>query len=270
VKVGDWVELSDDSGELRAIEKIFPRTSRLERGRGYKKHVIASNIDQLLILMSTRQPDFRTTILDRYLIIAERNRIPAIICLNKIDLADPTEYKIYEAYYTNIGYPFHMISAKNKTDLGEIESLLTGKVTALFGHSGVGKSSLVKAIQPEVNIKIGDVSRKTRKGQHTTTHVEMYYLKNVNGFVIDTPGIKELGIGDILKKELKNFFIEFREYEEECQFNDCDHVNEPGCAIRQAVEEGKILASRYENYISIYGDLPSHEYEWEQGKVRPI
>lgn len=271
VKVGDWVEVSlQNENDMVIIEKILPRKSKIIRGRGYKTHIIAVNIDQLLILMSVKQPTFRTSLLDRYLIIAERNEIPAIICLNKIDMGDPSDYKSIHAYYEKIGYPFYFVSAKIGLGLEQIEKILSHKVTALIGHSGVGKSSLVKAIQPDVNIKVGEVSHKNRKGRHTTTHVQLYHLERVKGYVIDTPGIKELGIGDILKSELKEFFVEFRNYEKECQFSDCQHINEPGCAVIQAVEKGEILRSRYDNYVSIYADLPLQEYEWEQGKVKPI
>lgn len=270
VRVGDYVRIVLENSQLAVIEEILPRKTILSRGRGYKKHIIAVNMDQIFIMMSTRNPYFRTSLLDRYLIIAERNRIPAVIGLNKIDLEDPAKFDIYRQYYSGIGYPFHLISATKGIGMEAVRHLFRGKVTSIIGHSGTGKSSLVKVLQPDLHIRIGEVSGKTGKGTHTTTHVEMYYLPNVDGYIIDTPGIKELGIGDILKSELKEYFVDFHPYEARCSFSNCMHISEPGCAVRQASEQGEILKDRYTSYLAIYKDLPSQEFEWEQGKVRPV
>ena len=271
IKVGDWVDVEILSSENNktAIKKIYKRKSSLVRGRGYKTHTIVANVDQLLILMSAKSPDFRNALLDRYLLIAERNKIPAIICLNKIDLVDTSEFDKIKAYYDKIDYRFIYTSAKSEVGLKDLQSVLSEKTTVLIGHSGVGKSSLIKKIEPGLNIKTQEISEKSGKGKHTTTHSQLYPLA-IGGSVIDTPGIKELGIGDILKKELKQYFKEFIHYEDYCKFNDCYHIQEPGCAIIEAVEKGEILKARHQSYVKIYDDLAKFGYEWDQGKVAPV
>lgn len=264
VKVGDNVVISLVTEREGVIEKILPRTSKLTRtiaSRQYKEHIIAVNIDQLLIILSTKNPRFKSGLMDRYLVIAEKNQLHPLICINKIDLSNAEKFAPYLDYYQGkLGMPVFFTSAITGEGVTLLEKSLQNSVTALVGHSGVGKSSLIKAIQPGLNIKIAAVSERTRKGQHTTTHVQLFPLLN-NSFVIDTPGIRELGFWGIYKKDLANYFIEYRQYAHECQFGDCTHIHEPGCAVKSAVSRGEILEERYNNYINIFESLKSAHYE---------
>ncbi len=263
VRVGDDVRVRLTGPGEGVIEAVLPRRSRLSRvveSRAYQEHIVATNIDQILIIMSAKHPPFKSGLLDRYLVIAEKNNLAAQICMNKIDLADPTSFKTYRDYYSRIGYPFFFTSATCGTGLDRLKEVLHNRVTALVGHSGVGKSSLIQALEPGLDIKIGRVSTRTGKGQHTTTTVELFPL-TFGGFVIDTPGIRELGLWHIFKKDLKHYFVEFRPLEAACQFGDCLHVAEPGCAVRAAVEAGEILPERYKNYLAILSSLRSAPYE---------
>jgi ribosome biogenesis GTPase len=210
--------------------------------------------------MSTKNPSFKSGLLDRYLVIAEKNRLKALICINKIDLAQKSEFQIYQQYYNKLGYRTFFTSVKTGEGLDYLKKVLTNSVTALVGHSGVGKSSLIKALEPGLDIKIKEVSARTQKGQHTTTVVQLFPL-SFGGYVIDTPGIRELGFWDIYKKDLQKYFIEFRNYMADCQFADCMHIHEPGCAVKAAVEKGEVFKERYENYVNIYLSLKSASYE---------
>lgn len=264
VKVGDNVTISLVNEREGVIEKILPRTSQLTRtiaSRQYQEHIIAVNIDQLLIILSTKKPRFKSGLMDRYLVIAEKNRLRPLICINKMDLSDVEKFSAYRDYYQGkLAIPVFFTSAITGEGVKSLEKSLQNSVTALVGHSGVGKSSLIKAIQPGLNIKIAAVSERTRKGQHTTTHVQLFPLSN-NSFVIDTPGVRELGFWGIYKKDLANYFVEFRQYDPECQFGDCTHIREPGCAIKNAVSHGEILEERYKNYVNIFESLKSAHYE---------
>jgi ribosome biogenesis GTPase len=263
VKVGDDVLITKISGSEGVIEKILPRRSKLSRtveGKAYREHIIAVNIDQILVITSTKRPAFKSGLLDRYLIIAEQNGLEATICINKIDLVNPEEFEVYREWYGKLGYPVVITSAGNGYGLEEFEKMLMGKVSALVGHSGVGKSSLVQKIKPELNLKIADISDKTKKGVHATTHVQLFSLA-ANTYIIDTPGIRELGLWDIFRDDLKSYYIEFTRFEDDCQFKNCQHLQEPGCAVKSAVEEGKIFSERYRNYRNIYDDLRRASYE---------
>ena len=263
VRVGDDVKVELIGEQEGVIQEILPRRSRLSRtieSRAYQEHIIATNIDQILIIMSARQPAFKSGLLDRYLVIAEKNQLKALICINKIDLASRREFQPYYNYYNLLGYLTFFTSIVTGEGLDHLKDVLKDNVTALVGHSGVGKSSLIKAIEPGLDIKVQTVSRKTWKGQHTTTVVQLFPL-SFGGFVIDTPGIRELGFWDIYKKDLKHYFMEFRQYADHCQFADCLHIHEPGCAVKAAVEKGEIFRERYENYLNIYTSLKSAPYE---------
>lgn len=263
VKVGDRVAVSLIGEQEGVIEKILPRKSQLSRmieSRAYREHIIAANVDRVLVILSTRNPPFKSGLLDRYLVIAEKNDLHALICINKIDLVNPAEFYPYRDYYRGIGYPVYLTSALTGEGIEPLAEILKDGVTALVGHSGVGKSSIIKAIEPGLDIKVASVSERTRKGQHTTSAVELFPLSN-GGYVIDTPGIRELGFWGIYKKDLPEYFVEFRQLAPECQFADCTHLHEPGCAVKEAVEAGEILRERYDNYVNIYHSLKAAPYE---------
>lgn len=263
VKVGDDVIVQPLSSTEGTIRKILPRRSKLSRaveGKAYREHIVAVNIDQMIIIMSTKQPEFKSGLLDRYLVIAEKNKLKSIICLNKIDLVDKLTFEDIISQYQKLNYPFHCTSAVTGEGMEVFKSFLVDKVSVLVGHSGVGKSSMIQKIEPAIDLKIMEISQKTNKGKHSTTHVELFPL-SFGGYIIDTPGIRELGLWDIYRNELKNYFIEFGKYELFCHFNNCNHLKEPGCAIKQAVEQGEISAERYKNYCHIYEDLRTAPYE---------
>jgi ribosome biogenesis GTPase len=263
VKVGDDVVIRQLSDKEGVIQKILPRRSKLSRtveGKAYKEHIIASNIDQMVIISSVSRPPFKPGLLDRYLVIAERNQLKAVICLNKIDLADEAEFTVYAEWYDKLNYPFLFTSVKTGRGIDRLSSVLRKKVSVLVGHSGVGKSSLAKQIEPGLDLRIRETSDKRKKGRHTTSHAELFPLQS-GGYLIDTPGIRELGLWDIYKDDLKYYFPEFRQFKDECRFKDCSHRNEPGCAVKQAVEKGEIFEQRYRNYVNIYHDLRAAAHE---------
>jgi ribosome biogenesis GTPase len=263
VKVGDNVKVTLISDAKGVIEEILPRYSQLSRtieSRAYQEHITVANIDQVLIILSTKNPRFKSGLLDRYLVIAEKNHLEALVCINKIDLDSEEKYREYREYYTYRGYPVYLTSALTGQGIPELKAVMQNSVTALVGHSGVGKSSIIKTIRPELDIKIQSVSERTRKGIHTTTHVQLFPIGE-GGFVVDTPGIRELGFWGIYKSDLPQYFREFRQYIPDCQFGDCTHIHEPGCAVKTAVEQGEILKERYRNYVNIYDSLKSAHYE---------
>lgn len=263
VKVGDDVEILPISENEATIEKILPRRSWLSRavdGKAYKEHIVATNIDQIVVIMSTKNPAFKSGLLDRYLIIAEKNKLHAVICLNKIDLDDPASYRDHKTSYEKIGYPFIYTSVLTGEGMEQLKNTLTDKVSVLVGHSGVGKSSVINYLEPEYRVKVGDVSDRTRKGTHTTTHVQLYPL-SFGGFLIDTPGIRELGLWNIYQDELPEYYPEFKKLAPHCRFNNCKHRNEPDCAVKAAVRSGEVSRERYENYLQIYDSLRAAPYE---------
>ncbi|MCK5454398.1 MAG: ribosome small subunit-dependent GTPase A [Calditrichia bacterium] len=263
VKVGDNVIVTEISGDEGVIQKILPRRSKLSRtveGKAYREHIIAANIDQMVIIMSVKQPAFKWGLLDRYLIIAEKNKLHSVICLNKIDLAQDDMFLEVVKIYQKLKYDIYFTSVITGRGLNKLSSALKSKVSILVGHSGVGKSSLLQKIEPEATVRISEISEKTAKGKHTTSFVELFPL-SFGGYIIDTPGIRELGLWDIYRDELKKYFIEFQQIQAACQFNDCMHLKEPGCAVKEAVNKNRISKERYKNYQNIYDDLRAAPYE---------
>ena len=260
VAVGDRVLFSpvgeDHTGFIKKIESrrnyIIRKAVRLSK----RSHIIASNIDQAVLIVSLSFPRTSTGFIDRFLLTAEAYHIPAIIVFNKIDLYDDDLLEMHEELveiYENAGYRTLAVSAKENIHIEEFKSLLTDKVSLLSGHSGVGKSSLINRVEPGLNLKEGDISHIHQKGKHTTSFASMHPL-SFGGYVIDTPGIKEFGLVDMEKREIAGRLPEFRKYIGACRFNDCLHVNEPDCAIVEAVEKGDIHPMRYYNYLSILKD----------------
>ena len=260
VAVGDKVEFEYiENDTVGLITNILPRNNYIIRkstNLSKSEQIIAANIDTCIIIATIKQPKTSTGFIDRVLTTAEAYHIPAVIVFNKFDLCDE---KCHERLadlmyiYENAGYKVLITSAVKGTGLSELENLLRNKTSLITGHSGVGKSALINAIMPSLDIKIGDISQYHEKGKHTTTFATMYKLP-IGGYIIDTPGVKEFGLADMDKTEIAERFPEIRKYQHDCKFNNCTHTNEPGCAIVKLVENGTIPQERYNNYLSIISD----------------
>jgi ribosome biogenesis GTPase len=258
IAVGDIVNFElEPNSDKGVIDRLHERKNYIIRksiNLSRQAQIIAANMDQAFLVVTLASPRTSLGFIDRFLATAEAYDIPAVLIFNKLDLFHEEGLKILAAYaaiYEHIGYPCYSVSALEGTNIKLIESLLKDKITLFSGHSGVGKSSLINALMPGMEIKTGDVSEATDKGQHTTTFAEMHELP-FGGFLIDTPGIRELGVFDIGKEELGHYFREIRALMHGCRFNNCRHINEPGCAVINAVEDGEMELSRYESYLSIY------------------
>ena len=256
--VGDRVEFDvETTGEDTAvIHKIEERENYLIRQSTHKtafSHIIAANLDQALLIVTLVSPRTSFGFIDRFLVTAEAYDISTILVFNKTDLYDE-EMRDYQRQishmYQQIGYSSMTVSAKSNEGIDEMNSLLKGKTTLLSGHSGVGKSTLINIIVPDLELKTSEISDFSDKGVHTTTFAEMFEVDK-DTYIIDTPGIKELGIVDIPKNQLGHFFPEMRERLNQCRFNNCTHFNEPGCAVEEAVRHNEISLTRYESYLSM-------------------
>ena len=276
VVVGDFVQYElekDGNGWITAIE---PRKNYIDR-KSTKlskiSHLIASNIDQAFLVVTLKEPRTSLGFIDRFLLAAEGFRIPVCLVFNKIDIYSNIEtlhetsllntVDELEKMYAGIGYQTLRTSTVTSEGIESLKQLMQGKTVLFSGHSGVGKSALIKAVAPEMDIKIGEISSVHNKGKHTTTFAQMYYIESVNGFIIDTPGIKEFGLIQYSKEEIRDYFPEIRQYNNCCRFDNCLHVHEPGCAVLKAVEEGKIPSSRYLNSLAILQDDDLKIADWK-------
>lgn len=258
IAVGDRVEFElEPELETAVITQLEERKNYIIRksvNLSKQAQIIAANLDQAFLIVTLASPRTSLGFIDRFLVTAEAYDIPACIIFNKLDLFSDEGLAIladYEKIYTDLNYPCYTVSALEGTHVDQIKALLKDKVTLISGHSGVGKSTLINAILPDAEVKTGAVSDWSDKGQHTTTFAEMYTLP-FGGYLIDTPGIRELGVFDIEPQELGRLFPEFRERMSDCRFHNCRHINEPGCAVLKALENGEIEPSRYDSYLSIY------------------
>jgi len=254
VAVGDWVRVSPVQGDPSIqgmIEEVEPRVRKISRlaptPRGEYEQVIIANPDQAVMVFACAQPEPHLRMLDRFLIITERQEVPALIVANKVDLIGEEAAREIFGLYEDIGYLVLYASAKTGQGVVALREHLRGKVSVLMGPSGVGKSSLLNAVQPGLGLAVREVSRATRKGRHTTVVRQMFPLEG-GGYVADTPGLKALALWDIEPEELDGYFPEMRDLVAQCQFSDCTHDHEPGCAVRAAVEAGNIHPARYESY----------------------
>lgn len=260
VAVGDEVVVSENSSDRGVVEAVLPRRSVLARPDVFYHHlkqVVVANADQLLIVASWRDPIFWPELTDRYLIAAERNNLSPIICLNKIDLAeDVADCQSALRPYLRLGYRVFFTSALTGEGVSALQEVLCGRTTVLAGLSGVGKSSLLSAIQPGLQLRSGEVSERSGEGQHITTQVNLFRL-DIGGFVVDTPGIREFGLSGLRRAELARFYPEITALQKGCRFSDCSHLHEPGCAVQAAVRQGSVSATRYHSYRKIYTELPT-------------
>ena len=256
---GDEVVVSHNGHGRGRVEAVLPRRSALARPDVFYTHlqqVIVANVDQVLIVAAWREPAFWPELVDRYLIAAARYNLAPIICINKIDLADdPAELTLTVAAYQQTGYRILTTSAQTGDGLAALREALAGRTTALAGLSGVGKSSLLSAAEPGLNLRTADVSDRRHEGRHTTTQVTLHPLA-AGGFVADTPGIREFGLTGLTGGDLARFYPEIAAEAEACAYADCSHTREPGCAVKTAVHTGRIAAMRYDNYRKIRRDLP--------------
>ncbi|HEY2898280.1 MAG TPA: ribosome small subunit-dependent GTPase A [Gemmatimonadaceae bacterium] len=256
IAVGDDVRLEEEErGGSWVIAEIFPRRSRLARrapGGAHGERVVVANIDQVIVVFALAKPEPHPRMLDRFLVIAAANDIHACIVLNKRELVDSLPPWVEE--YRLAGYPILITSVKARIGLDELASALHGRRSALSGPSGVGKSSLLNAIYPGLNLRVGEISDSVNKGRHTTVGAAMHPLPD-GGFVVDTPGLREIGVWNLHSGELDECFLEFRPFLGLCRFGDCHHVREPGCRVREAVAAKLIGASRYDSFLKLLSEL---------------
>jgi len=267
IAVGDEVEIETESiaENTAVITNIFDRKNYIVRAtphRTWQRHIVASNIDQSLLFATLREPRTSQGFIDRFLIASEAFHVPAMIVFNKSDLYRKKEMQRFEEMkkmYESIGYRALLLSIKENNGIDDLKNVLQNQTTLISGHSGVGKSTFINAIIPDLMLRTKDVSGWSGKGMHTTTFAEMFDLP-FGGSIIDTPGLREFGLTDITRQELSHYFPEMRERLTDCQFNNCIHINEPGCAVKMAVEEGKIAVERYISYCNILESIEEKHY----------
>ncbi|MFZ4771615.1 MAG: ribosome small subunit-dependent GTPase A [Ferruginibacter sp.] len=266
IAVGDWVEIENQTEEESTIiTRVHERRNYINRVSPHNKnqhHIVAANLDQSLLFATLKDPKTSFGFIDRFLVISEAYRVPAIIVFNKADLYKQKEldkFELAKSIYEPIGYTVKLISIEKNMGVADVKDLLKDKTTLLSGHSGVGKSTFINYIFPELKLRTKEVSGWSGKGMHTTTFAEMFDL-SFGGKVIDTPGIREMGLVDISKNELAHYFPEMKAVMNNCQFNDCIHMEEPGCAVKAAVNEGIIHEERYISYLNIRDTIDTKTY----------
>lgn len=270
IAVGDNVEFEQDDNGETAIVSILPRKNYIIRksiNLSKQAQILASNLDQAILIATLVSPRTSLGFIDRFLVTAEAYRIPAKLIFNKCDLLNDELLAMQDeiiAIYEKAGYPCFKVSSYETGQVEQLRSLFKDQTTLITGHSGVGKSTFVNALQPGLDLKTGEISAAHLKGMHTTTFAELHSL-DFGGSIIDTPGIKELGLVEMKKEEVGHYFPEIRERMNACKFNNCLHVNEPKCAVIAAVEAGEISAERYESYLGI---LSGEEMDWKEWEVK--
>jgi ribosome biogenesis GTPase len=265
VAVGDIVVFDVNKEGEGLISEIKDRRNYIVRrpsNLSKQLHIIAANVDQVLLIVSINYPETSTTFIDRFLATCEAYRVPVKIVVNKMDLYSEEELEYLKAFcllYEQLGYECFCVSATQQINTDSVKKLLEGKITLFSGNSGVGKSSLINALCPEYSLKTGEISQVHNKGMHTTTFSEMFENQN-DSYIIDTPGIKGFGTIDFKKEEVGHFFPEIFRFSEKCRFNNCSHTHEPGCAVLEALETHQISQSRYQSYLSILEDCDAGKY----------
>lgn len=249
--VGDNVEIEvlDEETMTGNITALLPRKNELIRPA-------VANVDQALVVFAVTRPSPHFNLLDRFLVMMERQDIPVVLCFNKEDIAEDEQVEKLRSVYEGCGYPCVFTSALEERNIEKIKELLKGKTTVIAGPSGVGKSSLINILNPDAKMETGDISSKIERGKHTTRHSELFTIAQ-DSYIMDTPGFSSLYVNDFEKEELKYYFPEFNPYEGTCRFLGCDHVHEPDCAVKAAVEAGEIHEIRYKDYLEMYEELKS-------------
>jgi ribosome biogenesis GTPase len=265
--VGDVVILErDERDEAWVISEILPRRSRLARrapGGGRGERIVAANVDQVVVVFAVAEPDPHPRMLDRFLVIAEGNDLTARVVINKGDLVGVDEARVRFADYERAGYPVHYTSVRARIGLEELHAALRGRTSVLTGPSGVGKSSLMNALYPGLDLRVGAISESVNKGRHTTVGGYAHPLPDEEGgFVVDTPGLREVGLWSLPPEEVDRCFPEFRPLIPQCRFADCEHGTEPDCAVRTAVEQGRVSVARYESYRKLRSELEEASHLW--------
>lgn len=247
--VGDNVEISilDEKEKEGNVTSILPRKNSLIRPA-------VANVDQAFVIFALENPKPNYMLLDRFLIMMEQQGVPAVVCFNKKDLGTEEELDFLYRTYTQCGYRVILSSTLNGEGISEIHEILKGKTTVVAGPSGVGKSSLTNSLQGEIKMETGEISKKLKRGKHTTRHSQVIPVGE-DTFLVDTPGFSSLYLTDMEEQDLKNYFPEFREYEKECRFQGCRHIHEPGCAVKEALDNNKISRLRYEDYLALHEEL---------------
>ncbi|MFI3207791.1 MAG: ribosome small subunit-dependent GTPase A [Eubacteriales bacterium] len=247
--VGDNVEIDviDEIEKKGNVVKILPRSNELIRP-------LVANIDQALVVFAITKPKPHFNLLDRFLIMMEQKEIPIVIAFNKSDIATEEECKEIEAVYAKSGYTILFVSGKSGRNIDKLKEVLENKTTAIAGPSGVGKSTIINLLNPEAKMETGEISRKIERGKHTTRHSELFSLEG-HSYIMDTPGFSSLYVNEFEKEELKQYFPEFQEYLDQCKFLGCNHIHEPKCVVKTAVESGEIHKVRYQSYLDMYKEL---------------
>lgn len=267
IVVGDRVQYDIEADGTGLIDNIETRRNYIERkstNLSKIRHIIAANIDIAFLFVTLKEPRTSLGFIDRFLVAAEGFRIPVCLIFNKMDLYNDAELEMVDTLrnlYGNIGYDSICTSVVTGLGIDELRAKASGKVSLFSGHSGTGKSALISTIDPSLSLRVGDISSRHLKGKHTTTFAEMFPF--ADGYLMDTPGIKEFGLIEYSREEIRDYFPEIRKYNNCCKFDDCIHLHEPGCAVQQAVEEGEIAESRYLNYLAILLDDDMKLADWE-------
>jgi ribosome biogenesis GTPase / thiamine phosphate phosphatase len=260
VTTGDRVWFRPAVNDEGLIERVEPRHGLLTRASRQREHVMVANVDQVVIVMSLVEPELKPHLIDRYLASAEQGGIAPLLCLNKADLVDPVDYQPLIGLYSQLGVPTRLTSASTGQGIAWLKERLRGRETVFAGQSGVGKSSLLNAVQPGLGLRVREVSEVNQKGKHTTTTAELLRLDELDGWVVDTPGIRQFELWDIIPEEVEGFFPELRPLVPLCAFPDCTHTHEDRCAVKRAVERRLVSASRYLSYLGLYHGSADEAY----------
>ncbi len=250
VVTGDRVNVKVMGSKQGMILRVHPRVGTICRTSRNRQQILVANVDQVIILASAAEPNLKPNLVDRFLVSAESTGIKPIICINKVDLVDPAELQAVTGVWAQLGYPVVLLSVKMNWNVGRLKSLLVNRDSVVAGQSGVGKSSLLNAIEPGLDLRVGDISDETQKGKHTTTYSRLIPLAE-GGHIVDTPGIRSFQLWDVIPEEVAGFFRDIRPFVSFCQFPDCTHTHEQNCAVKDAVADFKIDVRRYESYCQI-------------------